>query len=129
MMAWTQDSYLHVEAGSCDMALGVGSAPIPTASLKVEVLYEEEFVCLVDAKTSSSKKRFSLAEYVRRPHASFTTLDGQQSMSLPDRSEAFFSTLKQNVFRRATVLNPRLKPEIRSSNTPRATITNVFIAR
>ena len=80
MIGWSPESYRLVEAGSCDLALGVGSVPAPPESLRIEVLYEEEFVCLVDANHLPPGWKFTLDEYLARPHACFTMLEGQQSM-------------------------------------------------
>lgn len=78
--AWDDLGYDHVEAGGADLALGVGSAPTPPPSLKVEALYEEEFVCLVDAANPFEGDRFSLSEYLDCPHAAVSTAYGQQTM-------------------------------------------------
>jgi DNA-binding transcriptional LysR family regulator len=77
---WTQDSHLDVEMGRCDMALGVGSVPTIPKGLKVEVLYQEEYVCLISVDNKFRGKRFSLSEYLRRPHAIAVTADEQQMM-------------------------------------------------
>ncbi len=80
VVGWTQDSYRYVEMGRCDVALGVGSAPTVPGGLKVEVLYQEHFVCLMSADNKFKGKRFSLVEYLRRPHAMVETTEGQQTM-------------------------------------------------
>lgn len=80
VIAWTQDSYRYVEMGRCDVALGVGSVPTLPKGLKVEVLYQEHFVCLMSADTKFKSKRFSLDEYLRRPHAVVATAEGRQTM-------------------------------------------------
>ena len=80
VVGWTQDSYRYVEMGRCDVALGVGSVPTPPKGLKVEVLYQEHFVCLMSADTKFKGKQFSLDEYLRRPHAVVSIAEGQQTM-------------------------------------------------
>ena len=80
MIGWSPESYRQVEAGHCELALGVGSVPAPPESLRVEVLYEEAFVCLLDAGSRPSKRHFTLDEYLDRPHVCFTMLDGQQAL-------------------------------------------------
>ncbi|MEH1892821.1 MAG: LysR substrate-binding domain-containing protein [Nostoc sp.] len=80
VVAWTQDSYRYVEMGRCDVALGVGSAPTMPRGLKVEVLYQEHFVCLISADNRFKGKRFPLVEYLRRPHAMVVIAEGQQTM-------------------------------------------------
>ena len=80
VVGWTQDSFRYVEMGRCDVALGVGSAPTVPTGLKVEVLYQEHFVCLMSADNKFKGKRFPLVEYLRRPHAMVETTEGQQTM-------------------------------------------------
>ena len=82
VLNWSAESYRLVEAGNCDLALGVGSVPAPPASLQIEVLYEEHFVCLLDAdnRRGTPARRFSLPEYLARPHVCFVTMDGQQAL-------------------------------------------------
>lgn len=80
VVGWTQDSYRYVEMGRCDVALGVGSVPTLPKGLKVEVLYQEHFVCLMSADTEFKGNRFPLDEYLRRPHAIVATAEGQQTM-------------------------------------------------
>ena len=80
VVGWTQDSYRYVEMGRCDVALGVGSAPTMPRGLKVEVLYQEHFVCLMSADNTFKGEQFSLTEYLRRPHAIVATTEGQQTM-------------------------------------------------
>jgi len=80
VVGWTQDSYRYAEMGRCDIALGVGSVPTLPAGLKVEVLYQEQFVCLMSTDSKFNSERFSLVEYLRRPHAVVATAEGQQTM-------------------------------------------------
>ena len=80
VIGWSPESYRLVEAGNCDLALGVGSVPAPSGSLKIEVLYEEEFVCLLDAGHPRPERKFTLDEYLARTHVCFTLLDGQQAL-------------------------------------------------
>lgn len=96
VVAWSEDGYLRVEAGACDLALGVASAPIPPPSLRVEVLYEEAFVCLV-AQESPVGDSLTLAEYLRYPHAAVSTAAGQQTMI--DRPLGDRARRRQVVFR------------------------------
>ncbi|MFN6498067.1 MAG: LysR substrate-binding domain-containing protein [Nostoc sp. DedQUE01] len=77
---WTQDSYRDVEMGRCNVALGCGSVPTLPKGLKVEVLYQEHFVCLMSADTKFKGQRFSLNEYLRRPHAVVAITEGRQTM-------------------------------------------------
>lgn len=107
VVGWTQDSYRYVEMGRCDVALGVGSVPTPPKGLKVEVLYQEHFVCLMSADIKFKGKRFSLDEYLRRPHALVATAEGQQTMidrPLADLGRARNIVLQSPYFM-ATALN------------------------
>lgn len=107
VVGWTEDSYRYVEIGRCDVALGVGSVPTPPKGLKVEVLYHEHFVCLMSADCKFRGKRFSLDEYLRRPHAVATTAEGQQTMidrPLADLGRARNIVLQSPYFM-ATALN------------------------
>lgn len=79
-VGWSPESYRLVEAGNCDLALGVGSVPAPPPSLRIEVLYEEHYVCLLDATQPVPGRRFSLEEYLARPHVCFVTREGQQAL-------------------------------------------------
>lgn len=107
VIGWTEDSYRYVEMGRCDVALGVGSVPTPPKGLKVEVLYHEHFVCLMSADCKFRGERFSLDEYLHRPHAVVTTAEGQQTMidrPLADLGRARNIVLQSPYFM-ATALN------------------------
>ncbi|MBD2248603.1 LysR family transcriptional regulator [Nostoc sp. FACHB-888] len=107
VIGWTEDSYRYVEMGRCDVALGVGSVPTPPKGLKVEVLYHEHFVCMISADCKFKGKRFSLDEYLHRPHAVVATAEGQQTMidrPLADLGKARNIVLQSPYFM-ATALN------------------------
>ncbi len=107
VIGWTEDSYRYVEMGRCDVALGVGSVPTPPKGLKVEMLYHEHFVCLISVDCKFRGKRFSLDEYLRRPHAVVATAEGQQTMidrPLADLGKARNIVLQSPYFM-ATALN------------------------
>ncbi len=80
VVGWTDDSYHQTSVGRCDLAVGVGSAPTVPAGLNVEVLYRERFVCLTSSDDRRPAKRFSLDEYLSRPHAVIGTAGRQQTM-------------------------------------------------
>lgn len=107
VVGWTPESYRYVETGRCDLALGVGSVPTPPKGLKVEVLYQERFVCLISADNPFKDERFSLDEYLRRPHATVAIAEGQQTMI--DRPLADLGKAREIVFQSpyfmATALN------------------------
>jgi DNA-binding transcriptional LysR family regulator len=107
VVGWAPESYRYVETGRCDLALGVGSAPTPPKGLKVEVLYHEHFICLISADNSFKHERFSLDEYLCRPHAIVATAEGQQTMidrPLADIGKARNVVLQSPYFM-ATALN------------------------
>jgi len=74
--AWSEDVYEEVAAGGIDTALSAEAAP---PALEAEVLYEEEFVCLVGPAQRIRTRRFTLKQYVDLPHAVIDTWEGQQT--------------------------------------------------
>jgi DNA-binding transcriptional LysR family regulator len=64
----------------CDLALGIGSASMVPNGLKVEVLCRQRFVCLISSDIRRPAKRFSLDDYLSRPHAVVDTAGRQQMM-------------------------------------------------
>jgi DNA-binding transcriptional LysR family regulator len=73
---WGGRAYEDVTAGRLDVAL---SAEVAPAGLEVEVLYEEDFVCLVGSAQRVGRGRLTLKQYLDRPHAVVDTWDGQQT--------------------------------------------------
>lgn len=63
-------------AGRIDTAL---SAEAPPPALETEVLYEEDFVCLVGRTQRIGNRRLTLKEYLDLPHAIVETWEGQQA--------------------------------------------------
>jgi DNA-binding transcriptional LysR family regulator len=74
--AWHDRVYEDVAAGRIDTAL---SAEAPPAALNSEVLYEEDFVCLVGPAQRIRARRFTLKQYLGLPHALVETWEGQQT--------------------------------------------------
>ncbi len=74
--AWNDRVYEDVAAGRIDTAL---SAEAPPPALETEVLYEEDFVCLVGRARHIRTRRFTLKEYLDLPHAIVETWGGQQT--------------------------------------------------
>lgn len=107
VVSWTPESYRYIETGRCDLALGVGSVPTPPKGLKVEVLYQEHFICLISADNPFKNEHFSLDEYLHRPHAIVAIAEGQQTMI--DRPLAALGKARDIVFQSpyfmATALN------------------------
>ena len=71
--AWNDRAYDDVTAGRIDTAL---SAEAPPPALETEVLYEEDFVCLVGRARRIHTRRFTLKEYLDLPHAIVETWGG-----------------------------------------------------
>ncbi len=74
--AWHDRVYEDVAAGRIDTAL---SAEPPPPVLEAEVLYEEDFVCLVGPAQRIRARRFTLKQYLDLPHAVVETWEGQQT--------------------------------------------------
>ncbi len=74
--AWHDGVYQDTAAGRIDTAL---SAEAPPRVLETEVLYEEDFVCLVGPAQRIRARRFTLKQYVDLPHALVETWERQQT--------------------------------------------------
>jgi DNA-binding transcriptional LysR family regulator len=74
--AWHGRRYEDVAAGRLDLALSAEGAP---SALEAEVIYEEDFVCLVGSAQRVGRHRFTLKQYLDLPHAVVETWDGQQT--------------------------------------------------
>jgi DNA-binding transcriptional LysR family regulator len=74
--AWNGRAYEDVAAGRIDTAL---SAEVPPPALDAEVLYKEDFVCLVGRAQQILTRRFTLKQYLGLPHAIVETWDSQQT--------------------------------------------------
>jgi DNA-binding transcriptional LysR family regulator len=74
--AWNDRIYEDIAAGRIDTAL---SAEAPPPALEAEVLYEEDFVCLVGRAQRVRTRRFTLKQYLELPHAIVETWEGQQT--------------------------------------------------
>jgi DNA-binding transcriptional LysR family regulator len=76
-LSWRDGAYDDVTAGRLDTALSAEAAP---PQLEAEVLYKEDFVCLVGSAQRLHPRRFTLEQYLKLPHALVKTLDGQQTL-------------------------------------------------
>jgi len=74
--AWNDRVHEDIVAGRIDTAL---SAEAPPSTLESEVLYEEDFVCLVGRAQQIRTRRFTLKQYLDLPHAIVETWAGQQT--------------------------------------------------
>lgn len=90
--AWHDQGYENVAAGRIDTALSAEAAP---PALEVDLLYEEDFVCLVGSRQRLGARRFTLKQYLSLPHVLVETLAGQQT--LVDRTLAQLGVKRQVV--------------------------------
>jgi DNA-binding transcriptional LysR family regulator len=74
--AWNDRVYDEIAAGRIDTAL---SAEAPPPHLEAEVLYEEDFVCLVGRARQIRAPRFTLKQYLDLPHAIVETWEELQT--------------------------------------------------
>jgi DNA-binding transcriptional LysR family regulator len=74
--AWRRQMYEDVVAGGLDTALSAEAAP---TALESEVLYEDDFVCLVGSAQPVGTRRFTLKQYLNLPHALVETWEAQQT--------------------------------------------------
>jgi DNA-binding transcriptional LysR family regulator len=74
--AWNDLVHEEIVAGRIDTAL---SAETPPPTLESEVLYEEDFVCLISRAQGTHPRRFTLKQYLNLPHAIVETWEGQQT--------------------------------------------------
>ena len=77
VVGWHDRVYDDIESGRIDVAL----APIPVpASLEGEVLFEEDFVCVLGSQRKRPASRLTLKQYLDAPHAIVNVLAGQQTL-------------------------------------------------
>lgn len=73
---WNDHVYDELIAGRLDLALSAENSP---PELETELLYKEEFVCLVARNRRTGIKRFTLKQYLELPHVTVETWSGQQA--------------------------------------------------
>jgi DNA-binding transcriptional LysR family regulator len=73
---WNDQAYEDATSGRIDVAL---SAEAPPSTLDTEVLYKEDFVCLVGRAQKNCSRRFTLKKYLELPHVIVETWEGQQA--------------------------------------------------
>jgi DNA-binding transcriptional LysR family regulator len=77
VVGWHDRVYDEIESGKIDVAL----TPIPVpASLEGEVLFEEDFVCVLGSQRKRPASRLTLKQYLDAPHAIVNVLAGQQTL-------------------------------------------------
>src|SRR5260370_3986555 len=73
---WNDRVYDDIATGRIDTPL---SAEAPPPHLESEVLYEEDFICLVGRAQPIRARRFTLKQYLDLPHAIVETWEGLQT--------------------------------------------------
>jgi DNA-binding transcriptional LysR family regulator len=75
-VSWHRGSYEEVTHGSVDLAFASSTVEPPSA-LQSQTIYEEQFVCVADAKRRLPKS-LTLGQYLKLEHISITILGGIQ---------------------------------------------------
>lgn len=78
---WHTGVYEELAHGSIDLAMAASTVEVPQP-LQSQMIYEEEFVCAVDAKFPV-KRALTIAQYIKAEHISIAILGGLQVV--PDK--------------------------------------------
>jgi DNA-binding transcriptional LysR family regulator len=118
---WHRGSYEEVTHGSVDLAFGSSTVEPPSA-LQSQTIYEEQFVCVADAKRRLPKS-LTLGQYLKLEHISITILGGIQVS--PDKPLAAMGYKRQ-----VAIHVPYFEAAIRSVQATNlvATIPSKFLA-
>jgi len=74
---WGDQSYTDLAAGRIDVVLCAETSP-PT--LKSELLFKLDFVCVIGCKQTFHSRKLTLEQYLRLPHVLVETLAGEQTL-------------------------------------------------
>jgi DNA-binding transcriptional LysR family regulator len=120
-VAWHKGSFDEVTRGSVDLAFSASSVEAPPP-LQSQTIYEEEFVCVVDAE-SPFTKTLTLSQYIRAEHISISILGGIQVA--PDKPLA-----ARGYKRQVAIHVPYFEAAIRSVPKTKliATVPHKFVA-
>src|SRR5271168_4327269 len=120
-VAWHRGSYEEVTHGSVDLAFASSTVEPPSA-LQSQTIYEEQFVCVADAKRRLPKS-LMLGQYLKLEHISITILGGIQVS--PDKPLAAMGYKRQ-----VAIHVPYFEAAIRSVQKTNlvATIPSKFLA-
>jgi len=120
-VAWHKGSFDEVTRGSVDLAFSASSVEAPPP-LQSQTIYEEEFVCVVDAK-SPFRKALTLTQYMKAEHISISILGGIQVA--PDKPLA-----ARGYKRQVAIHVPYFEAAIRSARGTNliATVPRKFVA-
>jgi DNA-binding transcriptional LysR family regulator len=77
-VAWRDDVFDDLSHGSLDLALIGDEGHVPT-QLQTEVIYEEEFVCVVSAQARYSRQ-ITLKQYLSAEHIGISVAEGSQNI-------------------------------------------------
>ncbi|MFC6634203.1 LysR family transcriptional regulator [Microbulbifer taiwanensis] len=75
--AWRDSAFEDCVQGRLDLVLWVDAAPEPLVS---EVLFREDFVCVMSAEHALAGRPLTLDDYLRYPHIVVDLLGGQQTL-------------------------------------------------
>jgi DNA-binding transcriptional LysR family regulator len=120
-VAWHDDVFNDLAHGSLDLVLNADETYLPS-SLQSEVIYEEEFVCVVSAEASYGRQ-VTLKQYLAAEHIGVAVQEGSQT--IPEKR------LTAHGYRRRTVLHvPYFGAAVRSVAGTRliATVPKRFAA-
>jgi len=80
-VAWNTEVFHALVRGSVDLVLSANTVEVPS-QLQSQMIYDEEFVCAVDAK-SRFRRQMTIAEYIKAEHVSISIQGGSQV--IPDK--------------------------------------------
>lgn len=75
--SWEDDVFRKLNANSLDLALWVNNAPQP---LRIEALFQDDFVCLLRAGHPASKRPLTLQRYLDQKHLAISAAGRQQGL-------------------------------------------------
>lgn len=94
-VAWHDGAVEALERGRLDLLLNANDGNLPPRFSR-EVLYEDEFVCVV-AKESAHPARLSLRQYLEAEHLGISVFDGRQT--IPEQRLADLGHKRKEVIR------------------------------
>jgi DNA-binding transcriptional LysR family regulator len=92
-IAWRDDVFNDLAHGSLDLALIGDEGPVPP-QLQTEVIYEEDFVCIVSADARYSRQ-LTLKQYLAAEHIGVGVIEGSQH--IPEKRLAAHGNRRRTV--------------------------------
>jgi DNA-binding transcriptional LysR family regulator len=77
LVAWSDIAFADLERGRLDLAFWVNDAPAPLVS---DTLFEEDFVCVMDADHPAHAQPLTVERYLSFPHAIVSVLNERQTV-------------------------------------------------